>query len=82
MPNIKSAVKRVRKTETTELKNISQKNDMRSAVKRAKKAIESNADNKQELINSAIKKIDKAAQSNLIHSNKADRMKSKLMSAK
>lgn len=45
MPNIKSAIKRVRKTETTELKNISQKNDMRSAVKRAKQAIESNADN-------------------------------------
>ncbi|MGV3244078.1 30S ribosomal protein S20 [Staphylococcus sp. 11261D007BR] len=82
MPNIKSAVKRVRKTETTELKNISQKNDMRSAVKRAKKAIESNADNKQELINLAVKRIDKASQSNLIHSNKADRMKSKLMSVK
>ncbi|AVP37187.1 30S ribosomal protein S20 [Staphylococcus felis] len=82
MPNIKSAIKRVRKTETTELKNISQKNDMRSAVKRAKQAIESNADNKQELISQAVKRIDKASQSHLIHSNKADRMKSKLMSAK
>ncbi|MBI5975765.1 30S ribosomal protein S20 [Staphylococcus canis] len=81
MPNIKSAIKRVRKTESTELKNISQKNDMRSAVKRAKKAIESNADNKQELISQAVKRIDKASQNNLIHSNKADRMKSKLMSA-
>ena len=82
MPNIKSAIKRVKTTHTAESKNISQKNDMRTAVKRAKTAIETNADNKQELINSAIKKIDKAAQSNLIHSNKADRMKSKLMSAK
>ncbi|GGI31454.1 MULTISPECIES: 30S ribosomal protein S20 [Staphylococcus] len=82
MPNIKSAIKRVKTTHTAESKNISQKNDMRTAVKNAKTAIESNADNKQELINSAIKKIDKAAQSNLIHSNKADRMKSKLMSAK
>lgn len=82
MPNIKSAIKRVKTTHTAESKNISQKNDMRTAVKSAKTAIESNADNKQELINSAIKKIDKAAQSNLIHSNKADRMKSKLMSAK
>ncbi|PTG07121.1 30S ribosomal protein S20 [Staphylococcus chromogenes] len=82
MPNIKSAIKRVKTTHTAESKNISQKNDMRTAVKNAKTAIESNADNKQELINTAIKKIDKAAQSNLIHSNKADRMKSKLMSAK
>ena len=82
MPNIKSAIKRVKTTHTAESKNISQKNDMRTAVKNAKTAIESNADNKQKLINSAIKKIDKAAQSNLIHSNKADRMKSKLMSAK
>ncbi|UEX91071.1 30S ribosomal protein S20 [Staphylococcus ratti] len=82
MPNIKSAIKRVKTTHTAESKNISQKNDMRTAVKNAKTAIETNADNKQELINSAIKKIDKAAQSNLIHSNKADRMKSKLMSAK
>ncbi|UXU63099.1 30S ribosomal protein S20 [Staphylococcus agnetis] len=82
MPNIKSAIKRVKTTHTAESKNISQKNDMRTAVKRAKTAIETNADNKQELVNSAIKKIDKTAQSNLIHSNKADRMKSKLMSAK
>lgn len=55
---------------------------MRSAVKSAKKAIETNADNKQELVSKAVKRIDKAAQKNLIHSNKADRMKSKLMSAK
>ncbi len=82
MPNIKSAIKRVRTTHTAESKNISQKNDMRSAVKIAKKAIETNADNKQELVSKAVKRIDKAAQKNLIHSNKADRMKSKLMSAK
>ncbi|EKU49925.1 30S ribosomal protein S20 [Staphylococcus massiliensis] len=81
MPNIKSAIKRVRRTEVAEERNISQKNNMRTAVKRAKSAIENNADNKAELVNVAIKKIDKAAQSNLIHSNKADRMKSKLMTA-
>ncbi|PTH02866.1 30S ribosomal protein S20 [Staphylococcus chromogenes] len=51
MPNIKSAIKRVKTTHTAESKNISQKNDMRTAVKNAKTAIESNADNKQELIN-------------------------------
>ena len=75
MPNIKSAIKRVRTTETAEARNISQKNAMRTAVKNAKSAIENNADNKAELVNFAIKSVDKAAHSNLIHSNKADRIK-------
>ena len=82
MPNIKSAVKRVKTTQTAEERNISQKNAMRTAVKNAKAAIASNADNKAELVNFAIKLVDKSAQSNLILSNKADRIKSQLMSAK
>ena len=53
---------------------MTQKSEMRTAVKRAKSAIETNADNKSELVNFAIKKVDKAAQRNLIHSNKADRI--------
>ncbi|MCO7044229.1 30S ribosomal protein S20, partial [Staphylococcus hominis] len=65
MPNIKSAIKRVRTTETAEARNISQKNAMRTAVKNAKSAIENNADNKAELVNFAIKSVDKAAHSNL-----------------
>lgn len=81
MPNIKSAIKRVRTTETAEARNISQKNAMRTAVKNAKSAIENNVDNKAELVNFAIKSVDKAAHSNLIHSNKADRIKSQLMSS-
>lgn len=79
MPNIKSAIKRVTTNEKAASANISQKNDMRTAVKNAKAAIETNADNKQELVNTAVKKIDKAAKSNLIHSNKADRLKSQVM---
>ena len=59
MPNIKSAIKRVRTTETAEARNISQ-NAMRTAVKNAKSAIENNADNKAELVNFAIKSVDKA----------------------
>ncbi|WP_059748276.1 30S ribosomal protein S20, partial [Staphylococcus haemolyticus] len=69
MPNIKSAIKRVRTTENAEARNISQKNAMRTAVKNAKTAINNNADNKAELVNFAIKSVDKASQSNLIHSN-------------
>lgn len=81
MPNIKSAIKRVNTTHTAEERNISQKNEMRTAVKRAHSAIEAGADNKADLVSFALKKVDKAAQRNLIHSNKAARIKSSLMTA-
>lgn len=81
MPNIKSAIKRVKTTNKAEAQNISQKNAMRTAVKRAKTAIAENAENKNELVRIAVKKVDKASQANLIHSNKADRINSKLMVA-
>ena len=42
MPNIKSAIKRVRTTENAEARNISQ-NAMRTAVKNAKTTINNNA---------------------------------------
>ena len=58
MPNIKSAIKRVRTTENAELV-IFHKNAMRTAVKNAKTAINNNADNKAELVNFAIKSVDK-----------------------
>ncbi|MHB9802216.1 30S ribosomal protein S20 [Staphylococcus aureus] len=73
MANIKSAIKRVKTTEKAEARNISQKSAMRTAVKNAKTAVSNNADNKNELVSLAVKLVDKAAQSNLIHSNKADR---------
>ncbi|NUW83399.1 30S ribosomal protein S20, partial [Staphylococcus aureus] len=79
MANIKSAIKRVKTTEKAEARNISQKSAMRTAVKNAKTAVSNNADNKNELVSLAVKLVDKAAQSNLIHSNKADRIKSQLM---
>lgn len=62
-------------------KTFLKKNAMRTAVKRAKTAIAENAENKNELVRIAVKKVDKASQANLIHSNKADRIKSKLMVA-
>lgn len=80
MPNIKSAIKRVRTTENVKLV-IFHKNAMRTAVKMLKQRINNNVDNKAELVNFAIKSVDKASQSNLIHSNKGDRIKSQLMSS-
>ena len=45
MPNIKSAIKRVRTTETAEARNISKMNAMRTAVKRAKTSNSTDAEN-------------------------------------
>ena len=66
MTNMISAVKRVRTTETAEARNISKKNAMRTAVKRAKTAISTDAENTNELLSFAIKQVDKAAKSNYI----------------
>ncbi|SOC38528.1 30S ribosomal protein S20 [Salinicoccus kekensis] len=79
MPNIKSAIKRVKSSQKAEDLNIAQKNAMRTAVKRAETAKSENAGNTDELVSYAIKQVDKANKKNLIHSNKASRMKSKLM---
>ena len=81
MPNIKSAIKRVNSTRVTEERNISQKNAMRTAVKRAHSAIEANADDKSQLVSFALKKVDKASQRNLIHPNNAACIKSSIMTA-
>lgn len=79
MPNIKSAIKRVNSSKKTGDANIAQKNAMRTAVKRAETAKAENAENTDALIAHAVKLVDKSSQKNLIHANKASRMKSKLM---
>jgi small subunit ribosomal protein S20 len=79
MPNIKSAIKRVKSSQKAEDLNIAQKNAMRTAVKRAETAKAENAENTDELVSYAVKQVDKANKKNLLHSNKASRMKSKLM---
>lgn len=81
MPNIKSAIKRVRVTETRTKRNAMQKSALRTAVKKAKKAIEENSNSAQEQLIKAIKAIDKAAAKNLIHKNTAARKKSRLTKA-
>ena len=58
-----------------------QKSALRTAVKKAKKAIEENSNSAQEQLIKAIKAIDKAAAKNLIHKNTAARKKSRLTKA-
>ncbi|AQQ52953.1 30S ribosomal protein S20 [Planococcus lenghuensis] len=79
MPNIKSAIKRVRQNEEAHAQNIQLKSAMRSTVKKADQAVANNGDNVQESVKAAIKQLDKAANKGLIHKNKAARKKSSLM---
>ncbi|WP_155591681.1 30S ribosomal protein S20 [Lysinibacillus cavernae] len=78
MPNIKSAIKRVKVNEKANLANSQAKSAMRTTVKKAENAVVENAENKQELLQAAFKSLDKAASKGLIHKNAAARKKSRL----
>lgn len=76
MPNIESAYKRVRQDEKRTAKNKSEMSRLRTAVKKYKTAVDNNEDSSDALLREAVKLIDKSASNNLIHQNKANRMKS------
>lgn len=79
MPNIKSAKKRVSVNASKAQRNKSANTALKTALKKANAAIETNADNKDELVAAAVKKIDQAATKGLIHKNNAARKKSALV---
>ncbi len=79
MPNIKSAKKRVKVIATKTAQNKSVKSALRTAVKKAYIAIDTNADNKAEAVRLAVKKIDQAVAKGILHKNTAARSKSNLM---
>lgn len=74
MPNIKSAKKRVNVIERQSVENVPVRGSMRTALKKASKEV-SNKD----LVNDAVKKIDKAVSKGFIKKNTAARKKSRLM---
>ncbi|RCW51326.1 30S ribosomal protein S20 [Paenibacillus prosopidis] len=79
MPNIKSAIKRVKTSEKRRALNASQKSALRSAVKSADQAIGgTDVEAAKAALITATKKLDKAATKGLIHKNAASRKKSRL----
>ena len=78
MPNIKSAIKRVKTAEKANAANSQAKSAMRTTVKKAEVALATGAENAQELVVAASKALDKAASKGLIHKNAAARKKSRL----
>jgi small subunit ribosomal protein S20 len=81
MPNIKSAIKRVKVSQKKTAVNKMYKSDLRTTVKKTYAAIETAADNAQELVNDAQIKVDKAAGKGYMHKNAAARQKSRLAKA-
>lgn len=78
MPNIKSAKKRVKVIATKTARNKATKSALKTAIKKAYYAVDTNADNKQEAVRLAIKKIDQATAKGILHKNTAARRKSNL----
>ena len=79
MPNIESAKKRVRSNANKEVRNTYITSSMKTAIKNVEKAVKANDNEKaKEALNIAIQRVDKAASSGLVHSNKVARVKSRL----
>ncbi len=78
MPNIKSAKKRVKVIATKTLQNKAVNSQLKTEIKKANAAIESNAEDKVSVVRVAVKKIDQAAAKGILHKNTAARRKSAL----
>ena len=79
MPNIKSAKKRVLTNKRKEEENILVESRMRNSIKKLEKTVkEGNAEESKVLLNTTLKNIDKAQNINIVHKNKAARLKSNL----
>jgi small subunit ribosomal protein S20 len=79
MPNIKSAEKRVRQSEKRRVQNRVYRTAARTAVKKARAAIDTANPESEESVHKAIQALDKAAAKGTIHANNAARRKSRLM---
>lgn len=79
MPNIKSAIKRVKQNEKKRAHNATQKSALRTAIKSFETAVLNNdVDQAKIALLNATKKLDKAVSKGLIHKNTAARKKSRL----
>ena len=79
MPNIKSAEKRVRTTQTRNLRNRMLKNQLKTSIRRMTVAIsEGDATAAETIYRSTIGLLDKAVLKGAIHKNTANRKKSQL----
>ena len=79
MANIKSQKKRNRQNERRRDRNKAVRTELKTRVKVATTALVSEADNAQELVEAAQKRLGKAASAGIIHKNQAARRTSRMM---
>lgn len=78
MPNIKSAVKRVKVNQKKFDANKSQKSALRTTIKKAMASVDASDENATEQLKDAQIALDKAVSRGLIHKNQAARKKSRI----
>ena len=78
MANIKSAKKRILVNQAKTEENKRLKTNLKTVLKKAEVAIETNAADKDEAVKLAVKKIDQACAKGILKKNTAYRKKSKL----
>jgi small subunit ribosomal protein S20 len=79
MPVKKSAMKALRQSDKRARRNKNVKADIKTILKKSRKAIDAKAKDSESLVKDTIKKFDKAAQKGIIKKNTAARKKSRLM---
>lgn len=79
MPNIKSQIKRSRKSEEQRVRNKSTKSQVRTGMKRFQQArAEGDLEEAEKLFREASRKLDKAVSKGVMHANKAANEKSRM----
>jgi small subunit ribosomal protein S20 len=81
MANTKAAIKANRQNQKRAVQNRIYRSGARTAVRKARVAIISDADAAVESVRAAIRSLDRAATKGVIHKNNAARRKSRLMKA-
>ena len=80
MPNIKSAINRMRSSERRRLRNRWFRTQARTYIKRARAEIEAGELEEAKVsVGAAVRALDKAAQKGVIHRNNAARRKSRII---
>ncbi len=78
MPNIKSAIQRVRTTQTANKHNRELRSALRTALKKFDAVLNNSVDEASALLPEVISTIDKAVSKGILHKNAANRRKAAL----
>lgn len=78
MPNIKSAIKRVKVNEKKNLRNRMIKSSLKTTIKKFDVAVAEEPTQAQALLNDSFSALDKAVAKGVLHKNAANRKKARL----